>query len=78
MTNLQHFQSITDLAGDFRTSDTDASESAILASYAALRDEVDAHIAERVAVARTMGTTWQTIGDALRVSKQAAQQRYGA
>jgi len=30
-----------------------------------------------VAAARKSGTTWETIGDILRMSKQDAQQKYG-
>lgn len=48
-----------------------------LADLAALRDEVDDVIARAVASWRARGESWATIGEALGISKQGAQQRYG-
>lgn len=68
---------IENIAGQYRTSATDATNTATLSSYAALI--IDAHTAltREVEAARTMGLTWAQIGDALNMSKQAAQQRWG-
>ena len=48
--------------------------------YDANRDRAAAEAAVALAVsdARAEGWTWQQIGDVLGVSRQAAQQRYGA
>ena len=43
----------------------------------ARRNALDREIAVCVSAARAAGVPWSTIGDALGVSKQAAQQRYG-
>lgn len=48
-----------------------------LSALADLKDEVDGVIGQAVAAWRTQGRSWATIGEALGVSKQAAQQRYG-
>ncbi|MGV1037950.1 MAG: hypothetical protein ACOYD0_13130 [Candidatus Nanopelagicales bacterium] len=42
------------------------------------RAAADAAIVELVGSMRFDGTSWSTIGDLLRMSKQGAQQRYGA
>lgn len=42
-----------------------------------LRQAVDAEIVTLVTYARRDGATWQQIGEALCISKQAAQQYYG-
>ena len=41
------------------------------------RADLDLRIWRSVIVARTKGLTWEQIGTALGVTKQAAQQRYG-
>jgi hypothetical protein len=43
-----------------------------------LRENVETAIAERVDMARSAGRSWQEIASNLGVSRQAAQQRYGA
>lgn len=40
-------------------------------------DEADAALRDAVASAREAGMTWSSIGTVLRVSRQAAQQRFG-
>lgn len=47
-----------------------------LAQLATQRAELDHRIAARVAQAREAGRTWEQIGAALGVTKQAAQKRY--
>lgn len=47
-----------------------------LADLAALRDEVEQVIATAVAGWREQGRSWATIGAALGMTKQGAQQRY--
>lgn len=49
-----------------------------LEDAAALRAGVDALIAARVERCRREGLSWAQIGNALGISKQAAQQRYGS
>lgn len=49
-----------------------------LAQLAAERARIEATTTKTVQAAREAGQSWQTIGDALGISKQAAQQRYGA
>ncbi len=49
-----------------------------LARRAALADALEELTAHAVAVARRRGYSWTEFGQALGVSKQAAQQRYGA
>lgn len=50
-----------------------------LADFARQRDWVDAQIAAMVLYERQVkGTSWAAIGNALGVSRQAAQQRYGS
>ncbi|MGQ4272112.1 DUF3887 domain-containing protein [Nocardiopsis changdeensis] len=63
------------LASRFRTADEDWAGSIALA----LRMQADADGVVRAVVqqARRSGVTWQVIGDALGVSRQAAFQRYG-
>lgn len=48
-----------------------------LADLAALRDDLEAVIVASVAAWRAQGRSWSSIGDALGISKQGAQQRYG-
>jgi hypothetical protein len=52
---------------------------AALAELAALRDELEAHLVDAVAVLRhsTRPASWTEIGMALGTTPQAAQQRYG-
>ena len=68
---------IAQAAAQYRTDDMDATNSAILRSYAALAADVDQAIRERVASARSMGESWASIGEALGITRQAAQQRFG-
>ncbi len=72
---------LTENDADLQTLATPPSERDALAYVAALartarlvEDSIRAH----VAIARDEDATWQRIGDALGVSKQAAQQRYGS
>lgn len=55
----------------------DAGDIAELGTLGALAGDVDAMIASTVTGLRASGHTWQEIGDALGVTRQAAQQRYG-
>lgn len=48
-----------------------------LADLAALRTDVDNVIADAVDTWRKQGRSWATIGEALGMTKQGAQQRYG-
>lgn len=41
------------------------------------RDQIDADMRAEVSRLRAEGVPWQTIADALGVTRQAAQQRYG-
>ena len=59
-------------------SDLDASVEAKLAGLAYVLEEVDVMIRRQVRSARSQGVTWEQIGNHLGVSKQAAQQRFGA
>ena len=68
---------IEQIASQYRTSDTDATTSATLTSYAALIADAQEGISREVTAARTMGESWTQIGHALGMSKQAAQQRFG-
>lgn len=49
-----------------------------LAELAALRTDLDQAIAQAVAGQRSGGRSWAGIGDALGITRQAAQQRYGS
>lgn len=49
-----------------------------LNGLAQIRATVDTMLWEQVAAARESGTSWGQIGEELGVSKQAAQQRFGA
>lgn len=48
-----------------------------LAELVSLQKELDAAIATAVAGQRAMGRSWQYVGDALGITRQAAQQRFG-
>lgn len=48
-----------------------------LAEFVALREELEAVIASAVEGWRADGRSWAVIGDALGISRQAAQQSYG-
>ena len=48
-----------------------------LAEVAGRRNATEQRTAELVAAARADGATWQQIGQALGVTRQAAQMRYG-
>lgn len=48
-----------------------------LAAGASLQQELDRSTPEVVRQARALGATWQAIGEALGMTKQAAQQRFG-
>jgi hypothetical protein len=62
-------------AGHRPTSDADGL-SAALGHLAALSERVDWALLSVVGEARSVGMSWQSIGAALGVSKQAAQQRF--
>lgn len=49
----------------------------LVALTAQARDEADALLQEAVAGARAAGLTWDAVGQALGMTKQAAQQRFG-
>lgn len=55
----------------------DASDLAALSRAVDERDRLNTEIARLVAVARANGKSWTTIGLALQMTRQAAQQRYG-
>jgi hypothetical protein len=48
-----------------------------VASLGALAEEAELALRNRVAKARRAGAAWSAIGDALGITKQAAQQRFG-
>ena len=48
-----------------------------LGELLSLRSEVETAITRAVAGLRAQGHSWQYVGDALGITKQAAQQRYG-
>jgi hypothetical protein len=49
-----------------------------VASLGALAEEAEHALEKRVADARRAGAAWSALGDALGITKQAAQQRFGA
>ena len=49
-----------------------------LGELAGLRADVEAKVVEAVADARSVGASWTSIGAKLGVSRQGAQERYGA
>ena len=49
---------------------------AITASNAVL-EAAESHLAETVSRRRSMGATWQEVGDALGTTRQGAQRRFG-
>jgi len=63
-------------AGSTRHDDMDASSATVLASYATMQREATALLRHQVEVARSLGLSWQQVGDALGISKQAAHERY--
>lgn len=42
-----------------------------------LTEQINTEQEEQVAIARTHGATWQEVGNALRITRSAAQKRYG-
>lgn len=71
------FQHLIDGAALFQTDEMDASEEAQLRAVVEYAKAAEAMVARQVAIARSMGQTWQQIGDTLGTTRQAAQQRYG-
>ena len=49
-----------------------------LSQLAALRADVDAALVDGVTLARAQGFSWAFVGDVLGMTRQAAQQRFGA
>ena len=49
----------------------------VLKGFGQIRDALEREIRTATYVARKAGLSWSAIGEALGVSKQAAQQRYG-
>jgi transcriptional regulator of acetoin/glycerol metabolism len=65
---------------DFKSTAADASsgDPAVgLRAVVALRRLSDRHEAAQVAAARRAGWTWQQIGDALGITRQAVHKKYG-
>lgn len=73
MTNIQ---TVLELASTYETDDMDATNAAKLRALATMQTDLEAAIFETVRAARSMGDSWQQIGNALGVSKQAAQKRW--
>jgi len=62
------------------STDADTTQAQALASMRRARTtirEADRTIGYEVGAARNAGATWEQIGEALAITKQAAQQRYG-
>ena len=84
MTKTQHTptDTLTDqlstLAGHIQTAtygDMDASSTARLGAIRQVAEAADALLTREASHARSMGHTWQQIGDALGITKQGAQYR---
>ena len=69
---------IREAAASTRHDDTDATAATVLASYAETARVADEMLKAQIKVARSMGLSWQQIGDVFGVTKQAAQKRFGA
>lgn len=69
-------QLIRNTAAEFRTDDMDASNTAVLRSYAEMQSAFDRDLRAQVDAARSLGCSWQEIGDALGISRQAAHERF--
>lgn len=63
-------------SSDLKEADTEALRT--IAELAERRDEVESELTEAVRSARQANRSWSEIGTMLGVSKQAAQQKYGA
>ena len=61
-------------AAGVRVADADEFE---LAELVALRDVLETAIRDGIAGQRARGRSWQHIGDALGITRQSAQERYG-
>ena len=70
------FQHMLEGADMFRDDEMDASEEAQLRAVLAYSRAVDGLMHRQVKIARSMGLTWQQVGDALGTTRQAAQQRF--
>jgi len=55
----------------------DATARAAIGASAAVLEAAEQHLAATVDHQRRMGATWQEVGDALGVSRQGAQRRFG-
>jgi hypothetical protein len=71
-TYTNHAANIDNLAATYRTDDMDASNEAILRSYAAMRRDLEEATRCQVIAARSMGMSWAKIGAAMGMSKQGA------
>lgn len=60
-----------------RFGDMDASDTARLSGYLVLIEAAKQMLHDEVRIARSFGQTWEQIGDALGITRQAAQQRFG-
>lgn len=69
-------QLLIDAAASTRHDDTDASSETQLSSWITLQNELEDELRHQIRVARSMGMTWQQIGDQFGTSRQAAQQRW--
>lgn len=58
--------------------DMDANTLHRVASFVQLAASLEAELRAEVKHARNMGETWAAIGDTLGITRQAAQQRFGA
>lgn len=74
----QHIIDAAGLAQEHLYGDMDATSGARLGGIAYVLDHVNAQIAREVRAARSMGTTWEQIGNHLGMTKQGAQQRFSA
>lgn len=82
MTNTYNHQivdAVSTASGKIQTElfgDMDASEAARLGGYAALIEAAQTQLALEVETARSMGESWEQIGNALGISRQAAWERF--